>query len=355
MLTSKVAIWVESEQPRASAYHLHYLYNDKTFPTVEYINNEWFYLDWNLRKYYTKLLSQITTPLSFGLGTHQAPFIDAFNLSNNSTDSPTHSECMSDTKSPFENREGVHNRKTKLTELIVETTKSYKDSVAFGFDEAYTSQMATNTIQEVVATEGTLHGGGAEMYRAFTQAGAGGEPYAEGSYGLEAGGCGTLPGGLGQPPQGGSYGSLPEGPPGGSYRGAPGGAPGGPPGGSGGGPEGANLFLVPQITQLPPFVSGGLKGTPPMNFDGNRKNTKLFTQEFSLYHMINQDAAMMRNAYTRMALVLSFMRGPSINDWVLQQTEKLYVRCNGDMSSGIAPMHQTQDEQLWVEFGYDFH
>jgi hypothetical protein len=62
----------------------------------------------------------------------------------------------------------------------------------------------------------------------------------------------------------------------------------------------------------------------------------------------------MRNAYTRTALALSFMRGPAINDWVLQQTERLFVRCNGDMTNGILPTHQTHDEQLWEDFGHDF-
>jgi hypothetical protein len=37
---------------------------------------------------------------------------------------------------------------------------------------------------------------------------------------------------------------------------------------------------------------------------------KQFIQEFLLYRIINQDLAIMRNAYMRMALALSFMRGP---------------------------------------------
>jgi hypothetical protein len=55
-----------------------------------------------------------------------------------------------------------------------------------------------------------------------------------------------------------------------------------------------------------------------------------------------------------MALALSFMRGPAINNWVLQQTERLFVRCNGDMTNGILPTHQTHDERLWEDFGHDF-
>jgi len=48
------------------------------------------------------------------------------------------------------------------------------------------------------------------------------------------------------------------------------------------------------------------------------------------------------------------MKGPAINDWVLQQTEKLYLRYNGNLTNGLAPTHQTHDERLWEEFGQDF-
>jgi hypothetical protein len=91
----------------------------------------------------------------------------------------------------------------------------------------------------------------------------------------------------------------------------------------------------PQLTS----TNGSLKGTVPTIFDGNRKNTKQFTQEFTIYQMINQDSPTMQNAYTRTALALSFMRGPAINDWALQQTEGLYAKCNGDPLNGIALMY----------------
>jgi hypothetical protein len=103
-----------------------------------------------------------------------------------------------------------------------------------------------------------------------------------------------------------------------------------------------------------PAVNGGLKEIMPANFDGNHKNTKQFTQKFALYHMINQDSATMRNAYTRTALALSFMRGPSINDWVMQQTENLYLKCNGDMARGLILTYPINNEWLWTEFGKDF-
>jgi len=60
--------------------------------------------------------------------------------------------------------------------------------------------------------------------------------------------------------------------------------------------------------------------------------------------MINQDSATIRNPYTHTVLVLSFFRGPAINDWALQQTEGLYLKCNGDALNGIAPTHHMDNE-----------
>jgi hypothetical protein len=53
-------------------------------------------------------------------------------------------------------------------------------------------------------------------------------------------------------------------------------------------------------------------------------------------------------------LALSFLRGLAINNWALQQIEKLYWKCNGDVLNGVPPTYQTDDEQLWVEFSREF-
>jgi len=48
------------------------------------------------------------------------------------------------------------------------------------------------------------------------------------------------------------------------------------------------------------------------------------------------------------------MQGPVINDWVIQQMDRLYWKCNGDVINGIALSYHTDDEQLWIKFGHDF-
>jgi hypothetical protein len=70
--------------------------------------------------------------------------------------------------------------------------------------------------------------------------------------------------------------------------------------------------------------------------------------------MINQEAPTMQNAYTWMALALSFMRGQAINNWVIQQIKGLFVKCNGDVGNRIPLTYCTNNEHLWVEFSRDF-
>ena len=48
------------------------------------------------------------------------------------------------------------------------------------------------------------------------------------------------------------------------------------------------------------------------------------------------------------------MREAAINNWVLQQMERLYLKCNGDLANGIPPTYHTDDERLWIEFSQDF-
>ncbi len=62
----------------------------------------------------------------------------------------------------------------------------------------------------------------------------------------------------------------------------------------------------------------------------------------------------MKNAYTWMALALSFIRGLAINDWVLQQTNRLSMKCNGDVLNRVTLTYCTDDKCLWVEFRQDF-
>ncbi len=167
----------------------------------------------------------------------------------------------------------------------------------------YPSPMATTTLQNTTTMGGVASEGGVDMYCSFSPQGMGGRAIGEGGYSLTYGGGGPPTRESGQPSSG---------------RGGP---PSSLPGSGDAGPADAsgNVNPAPPLQaglQHPP-AHGGLKGTAPVIFDGNQKNTKLFTQEFTLYRMINQNSLTICNTYTQVALALSFMRGPAINDWVL--------------------------------------
>ncbi len=88
-------------------------------------------------------------------------------------------------------------------------------------------------------------------------------------------------------PRGGGFpggGGFPRG---GGYPGGGGVPPGGPPGGGWGPPP----MPIPQAHQ------GKLVGEPPTIYDGDRKKTTLFINEWELYWAVNNDNALMINPY----------------------------------------------------------
>ena len=120
----------------------------------------------------------------------------------------------------------------------------------------------------------------------------------------------------GGPPAGGSGGSGgsggggpsgPSGPGGPGIPGIPGGG-GGAGGGVGGGISGA------------PHGGGKLGGNPPAEFDSDRSKADTFMNEFNLYRLTNFDAEQLINPLKRTTLLLGFIKGPNVKDWVRRWT-----------------------------------
>src|SRR6267142_1188509 len=155
----------------------------------------------------------------------------------------------------------------------------------------------------------------------------------------------TPPGGPpgGQPlfgPQG-----QPVGPPGGQpLQGPPGGPPGGPP----------QAAAPQQAVQVPHGTNEVMEGQSPAIFDGERSKTSQFMTEFQLWWMINNGAEEMNNPFQRIALCLSFIRGPKVDNWVEEKINQLQCAVLGDPANGILPTHRPTDEALWNSFGADF-
>jgi hypothetical protein len=104
------------------------------------------------------------------------------------------------------------------------------------------------------------------------------------------------------------YGSNPHGPPGGPFGGWP--RPGGGP--PGGGP--------PMPIPPAPVIQGGrndkLVGNTPLIFTGERARAEEFITQWQLYEGVNITNNLMRNAYQRAMLFLTYIQGPIVNEWV---------------------------------------
>ena len=107
--------------------------------------------------------------------------------------------------------------------------------------------------------------------------------------------------------------------PSGSGSGGPPGGGGGPPGRGGGPPGGGGFFPA-----IGPGAAGGgggkLGGNPPRIFDGTCSEADTFMNEFNLYCLTNVGVDQVDNPMKRTALLLGFIQGENIKDWVKHWT-----------------------------------
>jgi hypothetical protein len=133
------------------------------------------------------------------------------------------------------------------------------------------------------------------------------------------------------------------GPPGGPFGPPRGGPPGGgPPGGPFGPPGGPPAPIPPA-----PVVGGGgrndkLVGNTPLIFKGERSKAEEFITQWQLYEGVNITNDLMRNAYQRAMLFLTYIQGPIVNEWVKGVNAWLRGQI---INQRWAPT----DERLWIE------
>jgi hypothetical protein len=151
-------------------------------------------------------------------------------------------------------------------------------------------------------------------------------------------------------PQPGRY--IYGGPPAGPFGGPPGGRPpfGGPPGGGlpfggppGGGPPGGG----PPAPIPPALAIGGrrndkLVGNTPLIFTGDRTKAEECITQWQLYEGVNITNDLMRNAYQRAMLFLTYIQGPVVNEWV----KGVNAWLRGQI---IHQRWASTDERLWNE------
>jgi hypothetical protein len=69
--------------------------------------------------------------------------------------------------------------------------------------------------------------------------------------------------------------------------------------------------------------NGKLSGKEPTVFTGDRKDAESFILEWQIYQMLNYDATVMRQPFTRAMLFLSFIKGPAVHEWNMFQVNWL--------------------------------
>ncbi|KAH8989831.1 hypothetical protein EDB92DRAFT_1947048 [Lactarius akahatsu] len=96
-------------------------------------------------------------------------------------------------------------------------------------------------------------------------------------------------------------------------------------------------------------LTGALKGTPPTLFAGNRSESEQFLREFRLHCKLNKDHAIMKKPYSHVIYALGLIRGPTVNNWIDLEEQKL----DGLTTCHPNPVADT-DEQLWTQFETSF-
>jgi hypothetical protein len=138
-------------------------------------------------------------------------------------------------------------------------------------------------------------------------------------------------------PPAGPFGPPGGGPPG---RGPPGGGPhrGGPFGPPGGGPPAP----IPPAPAVGGMRNDKLVGNTPLIFKGERSQAEEFITQWQLYEGVNITNDLMRNAYQRAMLFLTYIQGPIVNEWV----KGVNAWLRGQI---IHQRWAPHDERLWTE------
>jgi hypothetical protein len=92
--------------------------------------------------------------------------------------------------------------------------------------------------------------------------------------------------------------------------------------------------------------NGGMKGTAPTIFNGDRSRSDLFWNEFRRYQLLNRNNESIKIPFYRVLTALSYIKGPLVEDWVnsiAHHLEQIIDPTN-------TPHVLETDETLWSDF-----
>ena len=334
-ITGTAGVWQEFNDTRKNCY----IYAEgTTFWTIEYLNEEWYYITWDDVKeaYFVARDDKVKQPFLIGLGTRAAPYHIRGGEPKDSPEeeSPQEQRTRSDPDETLQSPEaqeevGALAEQFKATDLepspLEVTARIFGDERAHQIYTEMSASLAT-TITHPPLQQVIMHPQPPQQPAQPPQ-----QPV-------------QPPQPPAQPPQ------QPVQPPQPPAVGGGGGPGGGGPGGGGPGPGGPAappiLPIPPPLPGAPAANGGTLQGQPPSIFSGNRKKTKQWIYEFNLYNYSNLDKRAMQSPLQRIAIALGFIKGDKVQEWAYQQLALAHER----VRQGMDPY----DEDLWTEFKRDF-
>jgi len=90
-----------------------------------------------------------------------------------------------------------------------------------------------------------------------------------------------------------------------------------------------------------------------MIFTGERGTVELFLQTFNYFRNNNHHDDVMRNPFKRSNLLLTYMKGPKVQQWATRKGEEHTIAILGDPANNVAPTNNVDDKQLWTQLTLD--
>jgi hypothetical protein len=107
---------------------------------------------------------------------------------------------------------------------------------------------------------------------------------------------------------------------------------------------------VNATTTTPNPPNGGMKGTAPAIFTGDRSRSDTFWNKFHRYRLLKRNNESVKVPFFRVLTALSYIKGPLVEDWVNARDEELERRVDPTRLTLVSE----NDEVLWEEFEAHF-
>ena len=118
-------------------------------------------------------------------------------------------------------------------------------------------------------------------------------------------------------------------------------------GGGGGGGDDSDDDLDAATAQA---TNGKLNSKEPTIFTGDQKVAEAFLLEWQIYQLVNHGVGLMRQAFTRATLFLSFIKGPDVHEWATAQVRWLMSCLHDGANPQEEYLYETVEQAFQTAF-----